>query len=161
MHCSYDSFLYCSLTRRSDTEGKALQGDSKCNSSWGRERIIIRWMLISLNLCSQRWRAPQTHKKRYGLQCSSLEASFSIRKLQLAGNCVPVLAGFVIDVCANIPAWPGREVEDGSHQRAYFGIRTPERLIEFECKKCDKGIWIEGIRQMLDCRANMNIAKAM
>ncbi|CAD5186482.1 unnamed protein product [Musa acuminata subsp. malaccensis] len=68
---------------------------------------------------------------------------------------------FVIDVCANIPAWPGREVEDGSDQRAYFGIRTPERLIEFECKKCDEGIWIEGIRQMLDCRANMNIAKAM
>ncbi|CAL9771647.1 unnamed protein product [Musa acuminata subsp. burmannicoides] len=92
---------------------------------------------------------------------SNWQVVVKTKSTHMAGTFVKKKKCFVIDVCTNIPAWPGREVEDGSDQRAYFGIRTPERLIEFECKKCDKGIWIEGIRQMLDCRANMNIAKAM
>ncbi|KAK2979546.1 hypothetical protein RJ640_013563 [Escallonia rubra] len=56
----------------------------------------------------------------------------------------------------DIPAWPGRVMEDSGEQRAYFGIKTSDRIIEFECRsKGEKEIWIEGIQHMLNCRANM------
>nr|CAD1843417.1 unnamed protein product [Ananas comosus var. bracteatus] len=41
----------------------------------------------------------------------------------------------VIDVCSEIPAWPGRELEDGCDQRAYFGIKTPERFDRVRVQK--------------------------
>ncbi|OAY78443.1 VAN3-binding protein, partial [Ananas comosus] len=71
-------------------------------------------------------------------------------------------SGVVIDVCSEIPAWPGRELEGGCDQRAYFGIKTPERLIEFECRnRFDKQLWVEGVRQMLNRNASMNITSLM
>ncbi|CAN6540035.1 unnamed protein product [Malus baccata var. baccata] len=57
----------------------------------------------------------------------------------------------VSGVYCDIPAWPGREREDGSKPRAYFGIKTAERTIEFECRsQGDKHMWTEGIRHMLN-----------
>jgi len=65
----------------------------------------------------------------------------------------------VLDVCSEIPAWAGRELEDGSHKRGYFGIRTVERVIEFECRnKYDQHKWVEGITEMLVRRDSMNNA---
>ncbi|KAG6538780.1 hypothetical protein ZIOFF_003908 [Zingiber officinale] len=92
---------------------------------------------------------------------SKWEVVVKTKSTHMAGTFIKKKKSIVIDVCSNIPAWPGREVEDGSNQRAYFGIRTPDRLIEFECRKCDKKIWTEGIRQMLECHASMNIVKPM
>ncbi|XP_010249617.1 PREDICTED: VAN3-binding protein isoform X2 [Nelumbo nucifera] len=62
----------------------------------------------------------------------------------------------VTGVCCDIPAWPEREREENGEQRAYFGIKTTDRLIEFECRnKCDKQMWIDGIQRMLDSSTNM------
>lgn len=56
----------------------------------------------------------------------------------------------------DIPAWPRREREDNTEQRAYFGIKTADRIIEFECRsKGDKQMWTDGIQHMLNCRNNM------
>lgn len=67
-----------------------------------------------------------------------------------------VSAVVVSAVYYDIPAWPGREREDSDERRAYFGIKASERIIEFECRnKGDKLVWIEGIQNMLDCRANV------
>ncbi|KAK2999863.1 hypothetical protein RJ639_022849, partial [Escallonia herrerae] len=64
--------------------------------------------------------------------------------------------GVVSGVYHDIPGWPGRVMEDSGEQRAYFGIKTSDRIIEFECRsKGEKEIWIEGIQHMLNCRANM------
>lgn len=64
--------------------------------------------------------------------------------------------GVVTGVYSDIPAWPGREREESSEQRAYFGIKTDDRLIEFECRnKGDKQMWTEGIQHMMHCRTNM------
>ncbi|KAI4316119.1 hypothetical protein L6164_024130 [Bauhinia variegata] len=66
------------------------------------------------------------------------------------------MADIVIGVCDDIPAWPGREREDTSENKGYFGIKTADRIIEFECgSKGDKQIWIEGIQYMLRCRAKV------
>ncbi|KAL6207756.1 hypothetical protein ACLB2K_018710 [Fragaria x ananassa] len=57
----------------------------------------------------------------------------------------------VSGVCCDIAAWPGREREDCSKPRAYFGIKTADRTIEFECRsKRDKHMWTEGIQNMLN-----------
>lgn len=67
-----------------------------------------------------------------------------------------MIAGTVSGVNSDITAWPGREREDGSEQKAYFGIKTADRVIEFECKsKADKQMWTEGIQHMLNFRANL------
>ncbi|CAK9166091.1 unnamed protein product [Ilex paraguariensis] len=64
--------------------------------------------------------------------------------------------GVVSGVYRDIPAWPRGEWQDSNEQRAYFGIKTADRVIEFECRnKGDKQMWIEGIQHMLHCRANM------
>lgn len=60
-------------------------------------------------------------------------------------------------VNCDVAAWPGREREretDGEQQRAYFGIVTTDRTIEFECSgKGEKQMWIEGIQYMMNFRA--------
>ncbi|KAK8679514.1 hypothetical protein V6N13_144963 [Hibiscus sabdariffa] len=62
----------------------------------------------------------------------------------------------ILGVHDGIPAWPGREKEDNSEQRAYFGIKTAERIIEFECRsRSDKQMWTDGIRLMLNYHNNM------
>ncbi|MBA0719474.1 hypothetical protein Golax_007151 [Gossypium laxum] len=58
----------------------------------------------------------------------------------------------IFGVHDGIPAWPRREKKDNAEQRAYFGIKTAERIIEFECRsKGDKQMWTDGIQHMLNC----------
>ncbi|XP_011026634.1 PREDICTED: uncharacterized protein LOC105127167 isoform X3 [Populus euphratica] len=66
-----------------------------------------------------------------------------------------VIAGVVSGVYADILAWPGRDKGDWSGRRAYFAIKTVERVIEFECSKADKQMWTEGIQHMLNCRTSL------
>lgn len=67
-----------------------------------------------------------------------------------------MIAGVVSGVFSDILAWPGREREECGEHRAYFGIKTAERIIEFECRsKADKQMWTEGIQYMLNCHANL------
>jgi hypothetical protein len=63
-----------------------------------------------------------------------------------------VTAGVVIDVCKDVPAWPGRHLlEDGEHRRRYFGLRTAEhRVIEFECtSQREYEMWTKGVARLL------------
>ncbi|XLR09444.1 hypothetical protein S83_037382, partial [Arachis hypogaea] len=77
---------------------------------------------------------------------SSLEASIFQYEFKFTG--------IVTGVCRDVQAWPGREKEDLIEKRAYFGIKTAERIIEFECEsKRDKQFWLDGIQYMLNCRA--------
>ncbi|KAH9761180.1 phosphoinositide binding protein [Citrus sinensis] len=86
------------------------------------------------------------------------QVSFNINSnLQLINNLrIVVVAGIVSAVICDIPRWPPRESEDDSEQRAYFGIKTADRVIEFECRnKGDKQMWVEGIQHILNCCANL------
>uniref|UniRef100_A0A0E0BZI6 K Homology domain-containing protein n=1 Tax=Oryza meridionalis TaxID=40149 RepID=A0A0E0BZI6_9ORYZ len=57
-----------------------------------------------------------------------------MRSAHMAGTFIKTKKFVVLDICSEIPAWAGREVEEGSHRRGYFGIKTVERVIEFECR---------------------------
>ncbi|GMN39960.1 hypothetical protein TIFTF001_009188 [Ficus carica] len=83
--------------------------------------------------------------------------TFALADEKGEGNESNILAGVVTEVCCDIPAWPGREKDNGSSKtKAYFGIKTTDRIIEFECRsKEDKLMWTDGIKHMLNCQANV------
>ncbi|KAG5562554.1 hypothetical protein RHGRI_005326 [Rhododendron griersonianum] len=65
--------------------------------------------------------------------------------------------GIISGVYSDIPAWKGREREESTKKRAYFGIETGDRIIEFECRnKSDKQMWIEGIQHMMNGEAYLS-----
>lgn len=67
-----------------------------------------------------------------------------------------VITGVVSGVYSDIPAWPRRDKEDCNEERVYFGIKTAERLVEFECRsRNEKQMWTEGIRHLLNCCTNI------
>ncbi|KAF3328743.1 VAN3-binding protein [Carex littledalei] len=89
---------------------------------------------------------------------SNCQVIVKLKSTHMAGTFVKTKKSPVIDVCSEVAAWPGRELEEGLNQRAYFGIKTPERRIEFECRnQNDKKLWIQGIKEMLNRRDSINI----
>ncbi|KAG9449194.1 hypothetical protein H6P81_009159 [Aristolochia fimbriata] len=116
--------------------------------------------LCALNFVSaggellKRTRKGVLHWKQVSIYVNSnMEVVVKMKSKHMAGTFVKKKKSVVTDICCNVPVWPGRE--DGGEKRAYFGIRTPERLVEFECKtESERKMWIEGIRHMLHSNAN-------
>ncbi|XP_038897272.1 VAN3-binding protein [Benincasa hispida] len=100
---------------------------------------VLHWKQVSFNINSN-WQVVAKLKSRY------MAGTFTKNK-----KCV------ISGVNCDVAAWPGREREmDGEQQRAYFGIVTTDRTIEFECSgKGEKQMWIEGIQYMMNIRAYM------
>ncbi|KAG5034369.1 hypothetical protein JHK87_009279 [Glycine soja] len=89
---------------------------------------------------------------------SNLQVVVKMKSKHMAGTFTKKKKYIVTGVCNDIPAWPGREKEDISEKRAYFGIKTTDRTIEFECgSKGDKQFWLEGIQYMLNCRVKVTL----
>ncbi|XP_071714795.1 VAN3-binding protein [Rutidosis leptorrhynchoides] len=80
-----------------------------------------------------------------------------LKSKHIAGTFTKKKKYVVSGVYLDVPAWPGREMDDDSDEpRQYFGIETSERIIQFECAtKEEKQKWIEGLQHLLNCRANM------
>ncbi|XP_022771147.1 VAN3-binding protein-like [Durio zibethinus] len=57
----------------------------------------------------------------------------------------------VLEVCKDMPAWPGRHLFDGGEQRRYFGLKTETRgLVEFECRsQREYDLWTQGVSRLL------------
>ncbi|EYU46545.1 hypothetical protein ABFS82_04G032700 [Erythranthe guttata] len=57
----------------------------------------------------------------------------------------------VLDVCKNMPAWPGRHLFEDGEQRRYFGLKTTARgVVEFECKNArEYEMWTQGVSRLL------------
>ena len=57
----------------------------------------------------------------------------------------------IIDICKDVPAWPGRHLLEGGEQRRYFGLKTAEhRVIEFECRsQREYEMWTQGVSRLL------------
>ncbi|XP_024985663.1 VAN3-binding protein isoform X1 [Cynara cardunculus var. scolymus] len=79
-----------------------------------------------------------------------------MKSKHMAGTFTKKKKCVVSGVYDDVPAWPGREMDDSNEQRQYFGIETSERIIQFECStKDEKQKWMEGLQHLLNCRANM------
>ncbi|WJX84278.1 hypothetical protein P8452_66870 [Trifolium repens] len=57
----------------------------------------------------------------------------------------------VLDVCPDLPAWPGRDLLDDGEKRRYFGLKTDSRgIVEFECRnQREYDIWTQGVSKLL------------
>jgi hypothetical protein len=57
----------------------------------------------------------------------------------------------VLDVCTDLPAWPGRDLLDDGEKRRYFGLKTDSRgIVEFECRnQREYDIWTQGVSKLL------------
>ncbi|KAM0071708.1 putative VAN3-binding protein [Helianthus debilis subsp. tardiflorus] len=67
----------------------------------------------------------------------------------------------VLEVCKNMPAWPGRHLFDGGEQRRYFGLRTAIRgLVEFECRnQREYDMWTQGVSRLLAIVAEKKLSR--
>jgi len=61
------------------------------------------------------------------------------------------LPDIVLDVCTNLPAWPGRHLLEDGEKRRYFGLKTESRgLVEFECRnQREYELWTQGVSRLL------------
>ncbi|XP_050219541.1 VAN3-binding protein [Mercurialis annua] len=92
---------------------------------------------------------------------SNWQVVAKLKSKHMAGTFTKKKKCVVSGVYSDISAWPGRENDDCDEQRAYFAIKTAERVIEFECRsKGDKRMWTEGIQHMLNCRTNLKYETA-
>ncbi|CAA0828075.1 Plant protein of unknown function (DUF828) with plant pleckstrin homology-like region [Striga hermonthica] len=57
----------------------------------------------------------------------------------------------VVDVCKDMPAWPGRHLFEDGEKRRYFGLKTQVRgVVEFECKNArEYEMWTQGVSRLL------------
>ncbi|KVH89672.1 protein of unknown function DUF828, partial [Cynara cardunculus var. scolymus] len=106
----------------------------------------LHWKQISFKV-NTKWQVVAKMKSKH------MAGTFTKKK---KCNNIATPAGVVSGVYDDVPAWPGREMDDSNEQRQYFGIETSERIIQFECStKDEKQKWMEGLQHLLNCRANM------
>ncbi|KAK1663416.1 hypothetical protein QYE76_051575 [Lolium multiflorum] len=92
----------------------------------------------------------------------NFQVIIKMKSAHMAGTFIKTKKCVVLDVRSNVPAWAGREVDDGNRRRGYFGVRTEERVVEFECRsKHDQLKWVQGITEMLNRRDSMNMNIAL
>ncbi|XP_021745478.1 VAN3-binding protein-like isoform X2 [Chenopodium quinoa] len=105
----------------------------------------------------KRTRKGDLHWKQVSFSINStLEIVVKLKSTHIAGAFTKKKKFTVSGVYSDVLAWSGREREDNSEQKAYFGIQTADRVIEFECKnKGEKQMWTDGIQNLLNCRISM------
>ncbi|GAU23402.1 hypothetical protein TSUD_334500 [Trifolium subterraneum] len=57
----------------------------------------------------------------------------------------------VLDMCTDLPAWPGRDLLNDGEKRRYFGLKTDSRgIVEFECRnQREYDLWTQGVSRLL------------
>ncbi|KAE8682656.1 putative lactoylglutathione lyase, chloroplast-like [Hibiscus syriacus] len=143
------------------TGGELLKRTRKGALHWKQVPFYINSNCqVVVKLKSKHMGGTYTKKKKCKLSLMGLILEinrFSYRlKPAVLTEFTPCFPGEILGVHDGIPAWPRREKEDNAEERAYFGIKTAERVIEFECRsRSDKQMWTNGIRYMLAYRKNM------
>ncbi|KAI4301220.1 hypothetical protein L6164_034520 [Bauhinia variegata] len=102
------------------------------------------------------WKIVSVYMHRTG------QVMLKMKSRHVAGTITKKNKHVVIDVCANVPAWPGRHLLDGGEQRRYFGLKTENRgIVEFECRnQREYDIWTQGVSRLLSIvaeRQNRNL----
>uniref|UniRef100_A0A803NFJ4 PH domain-containing protein n=1 Tax=Cannabis sativa TaxID=3483 RepID=A0A803NFJ4_CANSA len=108
----------------------------------------------------KRTRKGDLHWKQVSFSINSnWQVVAKLKSKYMAGTFTKKTKCVVSEVRCDIPAWPGREKDSDKESKAYFGIKTVERIIEFECKnKEEKLMWTEGIQHILNCHANVTLS---
>ncbi|KAJ3687399.1 hypothetical protein LUZ61_016563 [Rhynchospora tenuis] len=91
------------------------------------------------------WKVVSVYINRLGL------VMLKMKSRHVAGTITKKKKSVVVEVCHDVPAWPGRHLLEGGEQRRYFGLRTAERrVIEFECRsQREYDMWTQGVGRLL------------
>ncbi|KAG4981903.1 hypothetical protein AAZX31_10G028700 [Glycine max] len=89
------------------------------------------------------------------------QVMLKMKSRHVAGTITKKKKNVVLDVCTNLPAWPGRHLFDDSEERRYFGLKTEARgIVEFECRnQREYDTWTHGVSRLLSIvarRQNIN-----
>ncbi|KAK8914176.1 hypothetical protein KSP39_PZI024278 [Platanthera zijinensis] len=136
-----------------ENNGSVFAGEKKES-----EGCLSAHEFVSRGILLKRTRKGDLHWKQVSVYINSnWKVILKMKSKHMAGTFLKKKRGVVVEVCADIPAWAGREA-DGSGLKAYFGIRTGERLFEFECRsKNEKHMWVNSIHEAIKFCTNLNM----
>ncbi|OMO77661.1 hypothetical protein CCACVL1_14918 [Corchorus capsularis] len=74
-----------------------------------------------------------------------------MKSKHVAGTFTKKKKNVVLEVCKDMPAWPGRHLFHSGEQRRYFGLKTETRgVVEFECRsQREYDMWTQGVSKLL------------
>ncbi|GAB2294726.1 hypothetical protein Dimus_028921 [Dionaea muscipula] len=83
------------------------------------------------------------------------QVTLKMKSKHVAGTFTKKKKNLVVEVCKNIPSWPGRHLLEGGEHRHYFGLKTLIRgVVEFECRnQREYEVWTEGVSRLLTIAA--------
>ncbi|XP_011026114.1 PREDICTED: uncharacterized protein LOC105126815 [Populus euphratica] len=79
------------------------------------------------------------------------QVMLKMKSRHIAGTITKKKKNVVLEVCKDLPTWPGRHLLKGGDQRRYFGLKTLTRgIVDFECKnQREHDIWTQGVSRLL------------
>lgn len=79
------------------------------------------------------------------------QVMLKMKSRHIAGTITKKKKNVVLEVCKDLPTWPGRHLLEGGDQRRYFGLKTLTRgIVDFECKnQREHDIWTQGVSRLL------------
>eukprot|EP00268_Persea_americana_P011711 TRINITY_DN14932_c1_g1_i1.p1 TRINITY_DN14932_c1_g1~~TRINITY_DN14932_c1_g1_i1.p1 ORF type:complete len:308 (-),score=70.77 TRINITY_DN14932_c1_g1_i1:284-1207(-) len=91
------------------------------------------------------WKVVSVYINRLG------QVTLKMKSKHVAGTFTKKKKSVVLEVCKDIPAWPGRHLLEGGEHRRYFGLKTVARgVIEFECRsQREYDMWTQGVSRLL------------
>ncbi|KAK9137456.1 hypothetical protein Sjap_008050 [Stephania japonica] len=91
------------------------------------------------------WKIVSVYINRLG------QVTLKMKSRHVAGTITKKKKNIVLEVCKDMPAWPGRHLLEGGEHRRYFGLKTEHRgLVEFECRnQREYDAWTQGVSRLL------------
>ncbi|XP_022758281.1 VAN3-binding protein-like [Durio zibethinus] len=91
------------------------------------------------------WKVVSVYMKKTG------QVILKMKSKHVAGTFTKKKKNVVLEVCKDMPAWPGRHLFDSGEQRLYFGLKTETRgIVEFECRsQREYDMWTRGVSRLL------------
>ncbi|KAK6913983.1 Pleckstrin-like, plant [Dillenia turbinata] len=98
------------------------------------------------------WKIVSVYINRMG------QVMLKMKSKHVAGTITKKKKNVVLEVCKDMPAWPGRHLLEGGEHRRYFGLKTAVRgIVEFECRnQREYDIWTQGVSRLLTVAAERN-----
>ncbi|KAH7675154.1 Pleckstrin-like plant domain-containing protein [Dioscorea alata] len=135
----------------SNDDGESLSGELAADENFltlCSQELLARGteLLKRTRKGSLHWKIVSVYINRMG------QVMLKMKSRHVAGTITKKKKNAVIEVCKDVPAWPGRHLLEGGEHRRYFGLRTAERrVIEFECRsQREYDMWTQGVCRLLD-----------
>ncbi|GMP77155.1 hypothetical protein CsSME_00033526 [Camellia sinensis var. sinensis] len=98
------------------------------------------------------WKIVSVYINRMG------QVMLKMKSRHVAGTITKKKKNVVVEVCKDVPAWPGRHLLEGGEHRRYFGLKTITRgVVEFECRnQREYDVWTQGVSRLLSIAAERN-----